>query len=56
MIASTQEQILRLLQTHGSATVAVLAKELGIGQADSSKITIEDINAPQFDEIKANWV
>ncbi len=33
MIASTQEQILRLLQTHGSATVAVLAKELGIGQA-----------------------
>jgi hypothetical protein len=32
------------------------AAELGIGQADPSMITIEDVNAPLFDEIKANWV
>jgi uncharacterized protein (DUF362 family) len=32
------------------------AAELGIGQADPKMITIEDINAPLFDEIKANWV
>jgi uncharacterized protein (DUF362 family) len=32
------------------------AAELGIGQADPAKITIEDIGVPQFDEIKANWV
>jgi uncharacterized protein (DUF362 family) len=32
------------------------AAELGIGQADPRMITIEDINAPLFDEIKANWV
>ncbi len=31
------------------------AAELGIGQADPEKITIEDIKAPRFDEIKANW-
>jgi uncharacterized protein (DUF362 family) len=32
------------------------AAELGIGQADPAMITIEDIHAPLFDEIKANWV
>ena len=32
------------------------AAELGIGQADPAKITIEDISVPGFDEIKANWV
>ena len=31
------------------------AAELGIGQADPSKITIEDVKAPHFDEICANW-
>lgn len=31
------------------------AAELGIGQADPAKITIEDIKVPAFDEIKANW-
>jgi uncharacterized protein (DUF362 family) len=32
------------------------AAELGIGQADPSKITIEDTNVSYFDEIRANWV
>jgi len=32
------------------------AAELGIGQADPSQITIEDVGAPLFDEIKATWV
>jgi uncharacterized protein (DUF362 family) len=32
------------------------AAELGIGQADPSQITIEDVNAPLFDEIKSHWV
>jgi len=32
------------------------AAELGLGQAEPDKITIEDITAPGFDEIKANWV
>jgi len=27
-----------------------------IGQADPSMITIEDVGAPMFDEIVANWV
>ncbi len=31
------------------------AAELGIGQADPRMITIEDVNAPLFDEIEANW-
>jgi uncharacterized protein (DUF362 family) len=30
--------------------------ELGIGQADPSMITIEDVGAPLYDEIIANWV
>lgn len=29
--------------------------ELGIGQADPAKITIEDVNVPLMDEIRANW-
>lgn len=33
MIESTKSQVLRLLQTHGAATVAALATELGLGQA-----------------------
>ena len=32
------------------------AAELGLGQCDPDRITIEDINVPRFDEIKANWV
>jgi len=32
------------------------AAELGLGQAEPGKITIEDIKVPRFDEIKANWV
>ena len=31
------------------------AGELGIGQAEPANITIEDIQAPLFDEIKQNW-
>jgi uncharacterized protein (DUF362 family) len=31
------------------------AAELGIGQADPAQITLENIRAPLFDEIKANW-
>jgi uncharacterized protein (DUF362 family) len=31
------------------------AAELGIGQADPAMITVENVNAPLFDEIKANW-
>jgi uncharacterized protein (DUF362 family) len=30
--------------------------ELGIGQAESSRIKIEDVNVPLFDEIKDNWI
>ncbi len=30
--------------------------ELGLGQCEPDKISIEDINVPRFDEIKANWV
>ena len=30
--------------------------QLGLGQAEPDKITIEDIKVPRFDEIKANWV
>jgi uncharacterized protein (DUF362 family) len=30
--------------------------ELGIGQADPAMITVEDVGAPLFDEIMANWV
>jgi uncharacterized protein (DUF362 family) len=29
--------------------------ELGLGQAEPDKITIEDMKVPRFDEIKANW-
>jgi uncharacterized protein (DUF362 family) len=29
--------------------------ELGLGQAEPDKISIEDIKVPRFDEIKANW-
>jgi len=29
--------------------------ELGLGQAEPGNITIEDIKAPLFDEIKSNW-
>ena len=32
------------------------AGELGIGQADPRNITIEDLKAPRWDEIKSNWV
>jgi uncharacterized protein (DUF362 family) len=32
------------------------AAELGLGQAEPDKISIEDIKVPRFDEIKANWV
>ena len=32
------------------------AAELGLGQCEPGNITIEDINVPGFDEIKANWV
>lgn len=32
------------------------AAELGIGQAEPEKITIEDIKVERFDEIKGNWV
>jgi len=31
------------------------AAELGLGQAEPDKISIEDIKVPRFDEIKANW-
>jgi len=31
------------------------AAQLGIGQAEPDKITIEDIKVPRFNEIKANW-
>lgn len=31
------------------------AAELGIGQADPSQITIEDVKVPLISEIKANW-
>jgi uncharacterized protein (DUF362 family) len=31
------------------------SSELGIGQAEPDKITIEDVNVPRFDEIKDNW-
>jgi len=31
------------------------AAELGIGQAEPDKITIEDIKVKRFDEIKDNW-
>jgi uncharacterized protein (DUF362 family) len=30
--------------------------ELGIGQCEPSRIKIEEINAPLFDEIKSNWI
>jgi uncharacterized protein (DUF362 family) len=32
------------------------AAELGLGQAEPDKITIEDIKVPRLDEIRANWV
>jgi uncharacterized protein (DUF362 family) len=32
------------------------AAELGLGQAEPDKITIEDIKVPRFDEIRAHWV
>lgn len=32
------------------------AAQLGLGQADPDKISIEEIKVPRFDEIKANWV
>ena len=32
------------------------AAQLGLGQAEPAKITIQDIKVPRFDEIKANWV
>jgi uncharacterized protein (DUF362 family) len=32
------------------------AAQLGLGQAEPDKITIEDIEVPRFDEIRANWV
>jgi uncharacterized protein (DUF362 family) len=32
------------------------AAQLGLGQAEPDKITIEDIKVPRFDEIKDNWV
>lgn len=32
------------------------AAELGLGQADPDKISIEDIKVPRFDEIRANWI
>ena len=31
------------------------AAELGLGQADPRQITIQDLQAPRFDEIKAHW-
>ena len=31
------------------------AAELGIGQADPAQITLENLQASRFDEIKANW-
>lgn len=31
------------------------AAELGLGQAEPDKITIEDIRVPRLDEIRANW-
>jgi uncharacterized protein (DUF362 family) len=32
------------------------AAELGLGQAEPDKISVEDVKVPRFDEIKANWV
>ncbi len=32
------------------------ADQLGLGQAEPDKITIEDVKVPRFDEIKENWV
>lgn len=32
------------------------AAELGIGQADPSKISLEDVGVSHVDEIKANWI
>ncbi len=32
------------------------AAQLGLGQAEADKISIEDFKVPRFDEIKANWV
>lgn len=32
------------------------AAQIGIGQADPAMITVEDVSAPLFDEIKSNWV
>jgi len=31
------------------------AAELGLGQADPQKITLQELKAPRFDEIKSNW-
>ncbi len=51
MIESTQEQILRLLQTRGSATVAEIAEHLGVGQA-SVRRHLDHLRAERLADVR----